>query len=120
MITTTEEQIIILREITSKILHELRFGVHRLGYKQLLLLIPRYALDSSQSLSKELYPYAADYFGYFSWQPIEHSVRVAILDAWERRNPEVWEKYFPDIKKPPSNKQFISTIAEQLKNTPPI
>lgn len=119
MITTHEEQIILLREITSRILPELRFGIHRLGYKQLLLLIPCYALDSNQSLSKELYPYAADYFGYASWQPVEHAVRVAILDAWERRDPEVWEKYFPGMKKPPSNKQFIATLAERLKNTPP-
>lgn len=120
MIATYEEQIHNLQDITGRILHELHFGAHRLGYKHLLLLIPCYALDSNQSLTKELYPYAADYFGHSSWQPVEHAVRVAILDAWERRAPEVWEKYFPGMKKAPSNKQFIATIAEQLKNTPPI
>jgi len=120
MVTTFEDQIFALREVTSRILHVLRFGVHRLGYKQLLLLIPCYALDNTQSLSKELYPYAADYFGYSSWQPVEHAVRVAILDAWERRDPEVWDTFFPGMKKPPSNKQFIATIAEQIKNTPPV
>ena len=119
MVRTKAEEIEILREKTYGILHELRFGVHRLGYKQLLVLIPRYALDSSQSLSKELYPYAAEQFGHVSWQPVEHAVRVAILDAWERREPEVWEKYFPGRRKVPSNKQFLAVMAEWIKNAPP-
>lgn len=120
MITTVDEEILIMQEITSRILHELRFGVHRLGYKQLLLLIPYYALDDNQSFTKELYPYAANHFGYAAWQPIEHTVRDAISNAWERRDPMVWEKLFPGMKRPPSNKQFIATIAERIKNTPPV
>lgn len=116
---TYDEEIDILRDNTCSILYELRFGVHRLGYRQLLLLIPCYAMDSSQSLSKELYPYVAEEFGYVSWKPVEHAVRVAILDAWERRNPEAWEKYFPEGKKVPSNKKFLATIAERIKNAPP-
>ncbi len=119
MISTYDEEIINLRESAHCILRELQFGIHRLGYKQLLLLIPNYALDDSQSLSKELYPYVAERFGYISWHPVEHAVRVAILDAWERRGPEVWEKYFPGVKKVPSNKQFIAAIAEWIKNAPP-
>lgn len=120
MITTYEDQLFTLREFTSRILHELRFGIHRLGYKQLLLLIPCYALDDNQSFTKELYPYVADYFGYSTWHPIEHTVRDAILNAWANRDPAVWEQYFPDMQKPPSNKQFIATIAERIKNTPPV
>lgn len=119
MIVTIEEEIIILRQVTGRILRELRFGVHRRGYKQLLLLVPCYALDNEQSMSKELYPYAADYFGYAAWQPVEHAVRVAILDAWEQRDPALWEQYFPGLRKPPSNKRFIATLAERIKNTPP-
>ena len=118
MITVCEEETDIFRENTCRILHELRFGAHRLGYQQLLVLIPRFARDRSQSLSKELYPYAAELFGHSSWQPVEHTVRVAIQDAWERRSPEVWEKYFPGLEKVPSNKQFIAAIAEHIKNTP--
>ena len=120
MITTSEADNRLFQEALLRILHELRFGVHRFGYQQLLLLIPRYGLDSRQSLSKELYPYAARRFGYSTWQPVEHAVRVAILDAWAHREPEVWEKYFPGMKKPPSNKRFIATIAEWIKNAPPV
>ena len=119
MILTPEEQISALYEPTANMLHELQISIRRLGYKQLTIAVPCYALDDRQSLSKELYPYVANYFGYDDWHPVEHTIRVAILDAWERRNPEVWEKYFPGIKKPPSNKLFIATLAEQLKNTPP-
>ena len=108
-----------LREQTYHVLHELWFGVHRLGYRQLLVLIPSYALDSRQSLSKELYPKVAKHFGYATWPPVEHAVRIAILDAWERRDPAIWEKYFPGMKKAPRNKQFIAAIAEWIKNTPP-
>ena len=118
MITVCEEETDLLRENTCRILLHLRFSAHRLGYQQLLVLIPRYARDSRQSLSKELYPYAAKRFGYASWQPVEHAVRVAIQDAWERREPEVWEKYFPGAEKVPSNKQFIAAIAEHIKNAP--
>ena len=119
MVRTYEEEIEILRENTCDILHELRFGVHRLGYKQLLVLIPYYALDSGQSLSKELYPYVAERFGHVSWKSVEHEVRVAILDAWKHRDSNIWEKYFPGAKKVPSNKQFMATIAERIKKAPP-
>lgn len=119
MITICEEEIAGLRESTHSILCELRFGVHRLGYRQLLLLVPCYIQNSNQSLSKELYPYVAGCFGNGSWQPVEHAVRIAILDAWERREPGVWEKYFPGVKKVPSNKQFIAAIGEWIKNAPP-
>ena len=117
MITAKEEDM--LHERTYQALRELRVGVHRVGYQALLVLIPGYLLDSGQSLSKELYPYAAKHFGYASWQPVEHAVRVAILDAWARRDPAVWEKYFPGQAKAPTNKQFIAAVAERIKNAPP-
>lgn len=117
---TLEEQISLRREHTCAMLHELQIGIHRNGYRQLVILIPCYALDENQSLSKELYPYVAERYGYASWQAVEHAVRIAILEAWKRRNVAVWEKYFPGMRKPPSNKQFIATLAEQLKKTPPV
>lgn len=119
MITQTETAMIALQQNTITHLHKLHISIHRVGYKQLQFLVPLYALDSDQSLTKELYPYAAKHFGYISWQPVEHAIRSAILDAWKRRNPDVWEIYFPGTKKAPSNKQFIATLAELIKNTPP-
>ena len=119
MISIRKEEFVILCEKTSCILHELQFGVHRLGYRQLLLLVPYYALDNNQSLSKELYPCVAKQFDHTSWQSVEHGVRIAILDAWKRRDSTVWNKYFSGIGKVPSNKQFLAIISELIKETPP-
>lgn len=116
MLTSFEEQTTILSDHTLQILHELHFGIHRLGYQQLLFLIPCYALDNSQGLTKELYPRTARHYGYSSWQPIERTIRTAILDAWSKQDYETWNKYFPGIVTPPSNKQFIATIAEAIKS----
>ena len=100
---------------TVSMLHELGLGVHRLGYTHLTLAVPLYAKDMTQSLSKEIYPHIARCFGYPDWHCVERSVRTAILDAWDRRNPETWERYFPEETKAPTNKKFIATLAERLE-----
>ena len=119
MSTTLEDRMITLSDRALQILHELRFGAHRLGYRHLLFLIPIYALDHSQSLTKELYPRAARHFGYSSWRPVERAVRTAILAAWQQQDRAIWDQYFPGTAAPPSNKQFIAAVAEEIKmNTP--
>lgn len=112
--TTITEQTILTLHATARMLHELGIPIHRNGYRQLCIAIPCYAQQDIQSLSKELYPYVADYFGQTNWQAVERSIRDVILDAWEHRDPEVWEVYFPKFRKVPSNKMFISTLAEHL------
>ena len=116
--TKPEEQIIVPEIV--RLLNELRIGAHRNGYRQLILLICCYLPEGNRSLTKELYPFVAGRFGYSGWHPVEHTVRTAILDAWDRRVPEVWEKYFPGSKRAPTNKQFIAVLAETLKNSPPV
>lgn len=105
---THQEQVI-------QMLHELSFPIHRLGYKQLCIGIPRFALDDTQSLSKDLYPFLADYFGVSDWRAVDSTIRDVILTAWETGDTNVWAQYFPSLRKPPSNKQFIATLAERLK-----
>ena len=63
-------------------------------------------------MSKELYPAVGKVFGLADCRTVEHSVRKAITDAWAHRDPVVWEKYFPGAKKAPTNKVFISCMAE--------
>lgn len=115
MIVTDDHRLGELQADTIHMLHELQIGVHRLGYRHLFVAIPCYAMDNSQSMSKELYPYIAEYYGYSDWHRVEHAIRVAIMDAWERRDWIVWEHYFPGLKKPPTNKRFIATLAERLR-----
>ena len=119
MTNIDKEEITSLEQNTCDVLHDLRFGVHLSGYRQLLLLIPYYALDGNQSLTKELYPHIAKHFGYISWQSVERASRMAILDAWKRRDTAAWEKYFPGMQKVPSNKLFFATISEWIKKAPP-
>ena len=99
-------------------LRELNFAVHRTGYRHLITAIIRYTQDDGQSLSKELYPYVARSFGYSDWRAVEHSIRTSICHGWSNRNPVIWNYYFPGLRRAPTNKQFIATLAEMLKEKP--
>ncbi len=99
-------------------LHTLRFPTHLDGYRQLCVGIPLFAQNPGMRLSKELYPAIAKQFGLPDARTVEHSIRKAIHAAWAKRDPVVWTKYFPP--KPdgaipcPTNKEFISHLAEML------
>lgn len=103
-----------LHRSASHILHDLGIPVHRIGYKQLCLAITCFSEDDTQSLTKELYPYIAKQFGCADWRPVERSIRLAIFHAWSSRDPDLWNEYFSCSTKPPTNKQFIATVAEML------
>lgn len=115
MIDLVEDQLAPLQDDTIKMLHHLRISIHRLGYKCLSIAIPCYATDDTQSLSKETYPYVARRLGYMDWRGVERAIRTVILDAWVQRDLGVWEEYFPNQKKVPTNKQFIAALAERLR-----
>ena len=115
MTAVTERHLHIRRNLTSYMLADLGIPPHRIGYKILCVAIPQFALDDSQSLTKELYPALAEYFGYTTWQPVEHAIREVISDAWEHGNRAGWELYFPSFDKAPSNKAFISALAKFLE-----
>ena len=104
-----------LQERTRQLLAELNFPVHYLGYKVLCEAIPLYAEDDMQSLTKELYPTLAKIFQFSCAHAVERPIRYAISFAWEHRNSEIWEHYFPNLQKAPSNMVFIATLAEWIK-----
>lgn len=103
------------REQTARMMQELRIPVHRIGYRELALGIPHYREQNMQSLSKELYPWLGRQFGNITTEAVEHAIREAIHRGWENRDPAIWETYFPGTVKPPSNKQFIATLAERIR-----
>lgn len=103
------------QETVIQLLHLLGIGIHRLGYQYLRSAIVRFAADDTQSLSKELYPDIAEQFGIADWRSVERAIRAVILDAWENRNEAVWEPYFPNRKKAPTNKQFLAVLAECIQ-----
>lgn len=114
MLTAAERALPALFRPAGLILHRLGVPVHRVGYKQLAMAIACFAENDTLSLTKELYPRIARAFGYSDWHPVEHAIRLVILQAWEQRDPALWGLYFPHGNRPPSNKQFIATIAQFL------
>lgn len=115
MHSLTNNAAVLPQEQVTEMLHELALPKHRRGYSCLCVGVPRFAIDTTQSMTKELYPYIAKVFEYQDWRAVEHGIRDVIQAAWEDRDPAVWEKYFPNQSKVPSNKQFIATLAERIK-----
>lgn len=103
-------------------LHSLNFQTHLDGYHQLHIGIPIFAKNPNICLSKELYPAVAKQMKLPDPRTVEHSVRNAIEDAWKRKDPTVWLKYFSPATlaapRCPSNKLFFSAIAEKLELRP--
>ena len=92
----------------------LDIAVNREGFRHLQVGIVLYHQDSQQSVTKELYPAIAEICGNDNGAQVETAIRNVIGEAWERRDPGVWDKYFPGKTKCPTNKQFISTLAQML------
>lgn len=116
----TKRQHIAIHNASGQILRELGFAAHRLGYRQARICLCAYCDDPTQSFTKEIYPYAAKLTGCNDGRSAEHCIRLAIADAWVRSNRSAWDPYFPYAKKPPTNKQFIATLADHLRQiTPP-
>lgn len=100
-------------------LHILNFQTHLDGYHQLCVGLPMALQNPRQTLTKQLYPAIARELEVSDWRAVEHSIRKAICNAWQQRDDVVWSKYFPPDthgKIPcPSNKQFISRLAQMLQ-----
>lgn len=103
-----------VREAAKACLWELNIPVNQVGYRELYIGIPRYGENPMQSFSGELYPYIAEELGISDWRAVENGIRRVIRKAWNRRDPEVWERYFPSLTEAPSNSLFIATLAERL------
>lgn len=117
LVATVGKSKMALADQTVTHLHTLNFQTHLDGYRQLCLGIPVFAKTPGMRLSKELYPAIAEKFGGDA-RTVEHSIRKSIESAWRHKDPLVWGKYFPpndDGRIPcPSNKVFISRLAEML------
>lgn len=105
------------REQARQLLHSLGFSAHHTGYRLLIPAIVLYAQDSSQSLTKEIYPTLARQFGYGNPANIEHPMRYAIAEAHSHGDPAAWAALFPHQEKSPSNRAFIAMLAECLEGT---
>ena len=83
------------------------------GFSYLREAILLMSKDPAQSVTKMLYPEVARICGCHK-DNVERSIRTALERAWERRNMEKWQLYFPNASQRPSNAVFISRLAEAL------
>ena len=85
------------------------------GYlRESILLI---AKDPTQSVTKVIYPEVARICG-CNKGSVERSIRTAIQNAWQHRDDQVWQTYFPPgpdgIIPKPTNAAFLSRLADSL------
>ena len=99
----------------SVLLHLLNFHTHLDGYRQLCAGVPILVENPDMRMSKELYPAIAEKLHISDPRSVERSIRKSITDAWSRRNPVVWGRYFPPDNTPPTNKVFVSCLAEHMR-----
>ena len=87
------------------------------GYAYLREAVLEHIRDSSQSVTKELYPTVAALCCATPIQ-VERSIRSAVAAAWTRRDEQIWRLYFqpePDgFLARPTNAAFISRLADSV------
>lgn len=102
----------------SNLLLQMGFSTKRRGYGILREAILIFSRDTSQSITKELYPAVVAQCGGTTIYQVEHSIRAAIKDAWQHRDNRLWQLYFPPddtgVIPCPTNTAFISRFAVPL------
>lgn len=83
------------------------------GFAYLREAILLMAKDPAQSVTKMLYPEVAHICGCHK-ENVERSIRTALDRAWEKRDTEKWQTFFPGVQQRPSNAVFISRMTEAL------
>ena len=97
----------------TKLLLDLNISTKHNGFAYLREAVLLMAKDPTQSVTKVLYPEVARLCGCHK-ENVERSIRTALDKAWEKRNNELWQRYFPHAQHRPSNAVFISRLAEAL------
>ena len=97
----------------SSLLLTLSISTKHNGFAYLRESILLMAKDPSLSVTKVLYPEVGRIFGCHK-DNVERSIRTALDKAWLKRDPAIWQKYFPGAEQRPSNAVFISRLAEAL------
>lgn len=87
------------------------------GYFHLLVGIPYFAEDFEQHLGKEIYSRIGERLS-MDPRAVEKDIRTAVKAAWKNHRVATWGKYFPideagDVACP-TNKEFISTLAQLI------
>ena len=84
----------------------------------MLSIFPGFDSDTGHNLFSDFYldlaraesvsPYA-----------IDNAIHRTIAQAYETRNDAIWREYFPDTSRCPTNKEFLTAVAERMKQKAP-
>jgi len=105
-----------------KALMDIEVPAHLSGYAYLQMAIIENVLCERGTIpiTKKLYPMIAEYYN-TSPGRVERAIRNAIQKVWQKGNPQELSQYFSYSKDrkstPPTNSEFISTIADKIKLT---
>lgn len=105
------------RSFVSERLLSLSISTKHKGFGYLTEAIVTMAKDPSQSVTKVLYPAVARACGCEKGH-VERSIRSALEAAWDHRDDQFWQQYFPGARRRPTNAVFISRLAEELRQIP--
>ena len=87
------------------------------GYDCLVCALVTMMQNPTQQVTKELYPTVAKICG-GTKERVERAMRNVIVDAWEKRDEQLWQMFFPagskKKRKCPSNKDFITKVTACL------
>lgn len=104
------------RALVSNVLLQLGFSPKLKGYGFLREGILLFAMDTEQTVTKELYPAISRLFG-SNGQRVERAIRSAIQSAWECGSRELWRSFFADGEGRlacPTNSEFIAGVTDRL------
>lgn len=105
------------KQITQNMLYALGINREYMGFDCLIPAVAMVSIDPTISYTKVLYPDVAKLVD-SSPKQVERGIRTAIVAAWEKMNPRVWEQFFlrdatGEIPQP-SNSVFIKCLAKVL------
>lgn len=102
----------------SGLLLSLGFSPKLRGYAYLREAVACLKAHRGICIIKDLYPRVGKRFG-VSAEDVEHSIRGAVLGAWKRRKPGIWEQYLQDQPgqplERPTNSALILALEEKLE-----
>lgn len=101
-------------DFLTQLLESLSLSSRHDGFDYFLLAIPSYVKNPRQAFTKELYPAVGKPSGH-SGNHVERAMRSCLDAAWERRDPVIWQKYFPDSERRPTPSEFIHQLAKLMR-----
>lgn len=84
------------------------------GHRLLRVGAPLFSQDTTQNLSKELYPHICSRCNCSSTIAVERAIRTAIQRGWDQGDRDRWLEYFPGACRRPSNREFLFRISQFL------